>query len=106
MQSAFVNPPVACYDIGPTEVLDYAIDWTTWLPEGDTITGTPVVTQAGGDGLLTINPEGKSTTVSGNVTSWWCGTATVGEVYNVHVAITTTQGRTGSRYIQLTGVPR
>lgn len=92
--------------MGPLEVLDYAINWSSWLQPGETITGTPIISQSDGDGLLTINPNGNVTLVSGGTVTWWLSTPTVAVAYSVHCTITTSQGRTSTRRIAIQGVNR
>jgi hypothetical protein len=100
------NAPLNTYQMGPLEILDYGIAWTSWLQPGETIAGTPTVTQSDGDGQLTINPNGNATLVSAGVVTWWLATPTVGQTYNVHATITTNQGRTSTRRICIQGVNR
>lgn len=100
------NGPLATYQLGPIDVLDFGINWSSWLQPGETITGTPVIFQSDGDGLLTINPNGNATLVSGGIVTWWLGTPSVGVAYSVHVTITTSQGRTVTRRIAIQGVNR
>jgi len=82
----------------PGATLDYQVDWSAWLAQGETITGTPVVTVDDG---LTLNPPGKATTqADGKVTFWLAGGA-AGQVYTVACQITTSQGRTDQRSFRL-----
>jgi hypothetical protein len=92
--------------MGPLEVLDFGVSWASWLAAGETIIGMPLITQDNGDGRLTINPNGTATLVNGGVVTWWLSTATSYSMYFVHVTITTNQGRTSTRKIQIRGVPR
>lgn len=98
--------PIACYEMGPLEVLDFGISWAGWLAPGETIAGLPTITQDNGDGNLTINPNNETTLVSGGVVTWWLSTPTVYSMYFVHVTITTNQGRTSTRKIEIKGVSR
>jgi len=86
----------------PAAVLDYEIDWTNWLANGETIQGTPVVSSDAG---ITINPSGKTTSISGGLVTFWIGGGTNGQTYSVTVTITTSM-RTDSRTIQVTVGPR
>jgi hypothetical protein len=115
MQAPLFNTPVGVYEMGPLEVLDFGINWNQpaggrslgpWLQPGETITGTPTITQDGGDGQLTINPGDTETLVSSGMVTWWCSTPTIGQTYNVHATITTSLGRTSTRRIQIIGVDR
>jgi len=102
----FNGGPIASFEMGPLEVLDFGVDWTAWLSPGEIIVGTPSLTQDSGDDLLTINPGGHSTQVSGGNVVWWLSTPTLNTNYFVHATITTNQGRTSTRKIQIRGVPR
>src|ERR1700692_17903 len=98
--------PIYLFEMGPLEVLDFGINWAAWLSPGEVIIGTPSLVQDNGDGLLTINPSGNSTQVSGPVVAWWLSTPTVNVNYFVHCTIKTDQGRVSTRKIQITGVAR
>jgi hypothetical protein len=86
----------------PAAVLDYQIDFSAWLASGETIQGSPDVTAAAG---ITVNPIGKTTSVSGGVVTFWLGGGASGVTYDVTVTITTT-ARVDSRTIQVSVGPR
>jgi len=73
----------------PEAVLDYTVDWATWLG-ADTITGTPTWTVPTG---LTKDTQSNTTTTA---TAWLSG-GSVGLDYVVECKITTTGGRTDER---------
>lgn len=109
------NAPVGTYELGPLEVLDFGINWGAtagaqspgpWLQFGETIVGTPAITQDGGDDLLTINPGNTATQVSGGLVTFWCSTPTVNVSYYLHVTVNTSLGRTSTRRILINGVDR
>jgi len=115
MQACQWDGPAQSFDLGPSEELDYGINWGSpspplgvgsWLATGETIVGTPAVTYTGTDSALTINPEPNGTLVSGGLVTWWLSTPTVGSTYIVTVNITTSQGRKSTRSIQIIGVQR
>jgi hypothetical protein len=95
------NAPLATYPLGRADVLDFGINWSSWLQPGEAIAGTPVISQSDGDGLLTINPNGNVTLVNGGIVTWWLATPTVGVAYSVNCTITTSQGRTKTRRIAI-----
>ena len=72
----------------PDSVLDYQLDWSSWLGT-DTIS-TSVFTVPTG---LTKDSEGNTSTTS---TVWLSG-GTLNQIYNVVCRITTTGGRTVDR---------
>ena len=81
----------------PNAVLDYVVDWTTWL-NGDTIATILWTVPAG----ITQDSESESTT---SATVWLSG-GTVGETYQLVNRITTAGGRTEDRTIRITIVQR
>lgn len=77
----------------PDEVLDYTIDWSEWLAEGDTITAATSTPDAG----ITVD----STSFTVNSTTIWISGGTPGEKYNISVHVTTNGGREGDRSITI-----
>jgi hypothetical protein len=75
----------------PTAVLDYTVDWTSWLAAGETITASTWVVPSG----LTQTTPSPSIT-AGKTTVWLTG-GTAGQSYNVANHITTSQGRQDQR---------
>lgn len=73
----------------PQAVLDYAMDWTPWLAEGETIATSSWTVDAG----ITKDSDSKTTTVA---TVWLSG-GTAGVTYKLTNHITTNQGRTDER---------
>jgi hypothetical protein len=74
--------------------LDFELDWSAWLPEGDTITSTEWIVP---DGIT----KGSDTHTTTTATVWLSG-GTVNTSYPVTCRITTAQGRTDDRTIRLT----
>ena len=72
----------------PDAVLDYQVDWTSWL-DGDTIATSTWVVPAG------ITEDSSSNTTL--VTTIWLSSGTVGDRYEVLNRITTDGGRTDDR---------
>jgi hypothetical protein len=85
----------------PAAVLDYQVDWSAWLAQGETISSAVVA----GDAGITVNPSGKATTFVNGVVTFWLGGGTSGITYNVTVTVTT-NSRTDSRTIQVPVGPR
>lgn len=77
----------------PDAVLDYSVDWTSFLADTETITSHSVEVPAG----LTLDT---STESSGVVTAWISG-GTAGDNYTVTYRITTSEGRTDDRSLTL-----
>ena len=70
----------------PDAVLDYAVDWSTWLPEGDTIATSTWTVPTG----ITKDSDSHDDTT---VTIWLSG-GTLGETYELVNRVTTAAGRT------------
>lgn len=81
----------------PAAVLDYEFDWSAWLAEGETITGTPIIEAPG----LNVNPDAKTTQVVDGKVTFWLGGGTAESFYDVACKVTTSAGRTDRRTAQL-----
>jgi hypothetical protein len=78
----------------PAAVLDYGMDWSAWLDDGETITGTPsVVADPVGLTISAINQ------VEG-VVSWRVSGGTAGADYIVTCGIQTSLGRADERSVR------
>ena len=89
---------IASYDKDPSAELDYAIDWSSWLSSGETISASSWST----GGLVDM---GLASIVGGKAIVWLSGGAT-GTRYLVENLITTSEGRTDQRTIQIVCVER
>lgn len=76
----------------PDATLDYAWDWSAWLPEGDQI-ASAVVTATG----VTVDQQAHTPTT---VTAWLSG-GEPGRTASATCRVTTSQGRTDDRTITL-----
>jgi hypothetical protein len=88
----------------PYAVLDYTLDFTNWLPSGDTITSITVTAQTiTGDATpLTIDSSTNTNTlVTANISA-----GTVGNIYNIEYKIVTTNGLRDSRNFRIKVVER
>lgn len=81
----------------PAAVLDYLVDWSAWLAQGETITNADVTVPDG----LTLNPGGKQTTRDDGKVSFWLAGGVDGMAYAVGCRITTSAGRTDERTFRL-----
>ena len=79
----------------PQAVLEYKIDWSAWLPTGDTIIDSVFACLS--DGLTITDSSFDST----SATVWLSG-GTVGEKYVVTDHVTTAAGRQDDRSITIT----
>jgi hypothetical protein len=84
---------IATFYKDPDAVVDFAIDWSDWLPTGDTISTSTWDVPAG----LTEDSETESTTL----TTVWLSGGTAGQDYNITNQIVTAGGRTDDRTITI-----
>lgn len=78
----------------PNDVIDYRIDWSNWLRDGDTVLLSEWIVPAG----ITMDSElndNSSTTI-------WLSGGTAGQQYSLTNRITTTQGRQRDKTITIT----
>lgn len=80
-------------DKAPGEDLDYAFDWSDWLPDGDAISSHDLDVETG----LTL---GAHANTSDEVQLWLSG-GTAGNTYYVDCTVVTTGGRTGVRRLEV-----
>lgn len=78
----------------PDATLDYEINWSTWLADGETITAQAVTCE---DDDITIS----SVTQSGGVVRFRVAGGTAGSSYLVTCQITTSAGQTDHRTLQI-----
>ena len=86
-------------DKDPYAVLDYTLDWTNWMPTGDTISTITVTAEtiSGDSAPLTID----STTNNDYLATAYISGGTAGNIYNVEYKIDTTNGLKDSRNIRI-----
>lgn len=83
----------------PYAVLDYTLDWTNWMPTGDTITSISVSAETitGDTTPLTIDSTSNTDYLAtANISS-----GTAGNIYNVEFKIVTTNGLQDSRNFRI-----
>lgn len=80
---------IATFEKQPADVLDYDIDYATWLPDSDEI-ATAVATVTPADGL-----EVETTLLIQNNTrvKIWVSGGVTGTTYKVEITVTTDDGR-------------
>ena len=83
----------ATYIKDPDAVLDYTLDWSSWLADGETISTSSWTVEAG----IT---EDSDTNTSTNATIWLSG-GTDGSSYIVTNRITTSESRTDDRSVKI-----
>lgn len=77
----------------PDSVLDYGVDWSTWLASGETISTSTWTVPAG----ITKDSDSKGD----NSTLIWLSDGTAGIVYTLANKITTSDSRTVERSIEI-----
>lgn len=77
----------------PNAVVDYTIDWSSWLADGDTILVSEWIVPAG----ITQDSE----TNTNLTTTIWLSDGTAGQSYALTNRITTSQGRTQDKTITI-----
>jgi hypothetical protein len=78
----------------PNARLDFAVDWSAWLPSGDSITSS-----------LWLAPEDLATdtpSINGATTIVWISGGVAGRTYQVTNRVTTAAGRVDDRTLRIT----
>ena len=88
----------------PYSVLDYSLDWTNWMPSGDTISAISVTAE-------TISGDSTPLAVDSSTNTDYIATAyisggTAGNIYNIEYKIDTTNGLKDSRNFRIKVVER
>jgi len=83
----------------PYAVLDYTLDWTNWMPSGETIQTMTVTAEtiSGDASPLTID----STSNTDYLATAFISAGTAGNVYNVEYRIVTDNSKQDSRNIRI-----
>jgi hypothetical protein len=85
--------PVETYTKDSDATLDYALDWSSWLQTGETIS---VVVWTVPSGITKVS-QSESTTAA----VIWLSGGTIGSDYNVACKITTSAGRIDERTMRI-----
>ena len=88
----------------PYAVLDYSLDWTNWMPDGDTISTVSVSAEAiaGDSSPLTVD----SNSNNDYIVTAYISAGTAGKIYNIEYKIVTTNGLQDSRNFRIKVVER
>lgn len=103
--TGFKEDRVGVYiDKDPYAVLDYTLDFTNWLPAGDTISSVTITAEtiSGDAAPLVID----TTSHTDYVATADVSGGTVGNIYNVEYRINTANGLKDSRNIRIKVVER
>lgn len=90
--------PIPQFIKDPASVLDFQWDWSSWLAPDETINTFDVEPDTG----IT---KGSAAQTAGVIDAWFSG-GEVGKFYYVACTITTSQGRTDTRRIQIAVINR
>lgn len=88
----------------PYAVLDYSLDWTNWMPTGETIDTVTVTAETitGDSAPLAID----TTTNTDYVVTAFISGGTVGNIYNVEYKIVTDNSKRDSRNFRIKVIER
>ena len=103
--TGFKQDNIGAYIIkDPASVLDYTLDWTNWMPAGDTISSATVTATntVGDSSSIAVD---STTTTDYKVTADISG-GEGGQVYNIEYTITTNNGLIDSRNFRIKCVER
>lgn len=103
--TGFQEDRVGAYiDKDPYAVLDYSLDWTNWMPAGDTIASITVTAETitGDASPLTID----SSTNTNYIVTANISAGTAGNIYNIEFKIVTTNGLQDSRNFRIKVIER
>ena len=90
----------------PSAILDYGLEWRSWLSQGDELaTATWTVTGAD-DELVVLSEGGRAPSVSDTAAKCWLSGGTPGTTYRLACRVTTTGGRVDERSITIAVVER
>ena len=84
------------FEKDPNATLDYVVDWSKWLQQGETISTSSWTVPAG----LTQPATPAASNTATTATVWLAG-GTAGANYDVSNRITTSAGRTDDRTIRI-----
>lgn len=92
-----MTAPIATYDKDPAAILDYSIDWSAWLPSGDTIDSA---TWTSSDAALVVEASPAPSVAAGIATAWVSG-GVAGTRYRLTCQVKTDAGRVDERSIAI-----
>ena len=84
----------------PEAVLDYLVDWSTWMPSGDAITASSW-TITGPDSALTLGTGAQAPDNTDTTATMWLVGGTLGQRYQAVNHIVTAQGREDDRTLYI-----
>lgn len=91
------SSPIVVYDKDPNAVLDYTVDWRTWLGDDQILTSS---------WTLPVGVANAGATFSSTTATIWITGGIAGTSYAIYNQITTGNGRTDKRTIRINAVDR
>jgi len=85
----------------PFSLLDYTLDWTNWMPTGDTIASATVNIETISGDAAPLAASGTPTISNNTIATQKIQAGTAGNIYNVEFRITTTNGLKDSRNFRI-----
>tara|TARA_A100001391_G_scaffold120932_2_gene82350 strand:- start:167 stop:502 length:336 start_codon:yes stop_codon:yes gene_type:complete len=85
----------------PFSLLDYTLDWTNWMPTGDTIASSEINIETISGDAAPLAKSGSATVTNNTILTQKIQAGTAGNIYNVEYRITTTNGLKDSRNFRI-----
>lgn len=91
---------IPVYRKDPNAKKDYAVDWSSWLQDGETISSSAWAIDVTPDGTLVISGSPAASNTS-TVATVWLEAGSAGRQYRVRNRITTSAGRTDDQSLDI-----
>jgi hypothetical protein len=93
-------PVIKVFSKDPASKLDYLLDWSDWLPSGDTISSSSWAIDVAPDASLAVagSPAPSNTTTT---TTVWLTGGTLGQRYILRNRVVTAGGRTEDKSVAI-----
>lgn len=88
-------------DKDPDAYLDYSVDWSDWMPTGDSLNGSSWTIETISGDSAPITTDANTYSSGTNKTTIWLDGGSAGENYTITNTITTTNGLTDERYFRV-----
>jgi hypothetical protein len=84
--------------------IQYGLDWTDWLPAGDSLSSCTVTIETITDDAAPLalpTNAGTDVTITGAITNIRLSGGTDGNIYNIKAKVVTSQGNTDARHFRI-----
>jgi len=85
----------------PYALSDFSLDWTNWMPAGDTINTTEINIETIDGDSAPLTKSGSATVTNDKILTQKIEGGTAGNIYNVEYKIDTTNGLKDSRNFRI-----